>query len=420
MIAYYFPPMGGSGVQRPLKFAKYLKRFGWEPVILAPEPGVYHRFDETLEQEIADNKIEVHRVPNSPVFRSGNKSRITIPDYQWLSAILKWVTSWFFLPDNKKGWIGPAVEYADKLMQDQDFDAIFATAPPYSNLIIARTLKEKTGIPVVMDLRDDWLDSHFIDYPTRWHYQKMKRLEQNTLESADHLTVVNDAYKMALTKRLPGVSGRISTIHNGFDRDNFLKATPAISTETFKVLYSGRFYSAIRPDWFLKSMRLLLNEKDTDENKIEIQFQGGLDRRHWATINRLGLTEKVTDFGYVNHQTAVQNVVNASILFLTLGDLEHIEAVTPGKVFEYIGSGKPVLAYVPEGATRNLLHRYGAAKCVGIRDVEAGFHALADFYNQWKEGALPEGDADFAAGFERSALTEELSRILDDVRGQRK
>ncbi|WP_116036584.1 glycosyltransferase [Rhodohalobacter sp. SW132] len=415
MIAYYFPPMGGSGVQRPLKFAKYLKKFGWEPIVLAPEPGMYHTFDDSLLQEAAQASIRIERVENSAIFQPGKKKRSAKPKGRLLSFFIKWITSWFFLPDNKKGWIEPAVERGLEIINKETIHAIFSTAPPYSNLIIAHQLKNKTGLPVVMDLRDDWLGSHWISYPTRWHYRKMKNIEKQTLSAADAITVVNDTYNKKIKKRLGENSPPIQTIPNGYDKENFRKAIPARDRESFTILHSGLFYDRIKPDSFLKSIKKLMVRDDEFRKHVDLQFQGGLRQTHWKMINQLGLTKYVTDFGYLNHQDAVQNLVNADLLFLTLGKIPGIDAVTPGKVFEYMGSLKPILAYVPDGITKKLLENYGAATVVGIESVDMGADAIQKYFLQWKAGKLPSGDINYTLQFEREFTAKQLSEICDNV-----
>ena len=412
--------MGGSGVQRPLKFAKYLKDYGWEPIVVAPEPGIYHTFDESLIQELKDSSIRVERVPNSFLFGAGNRKAKTSPKSPWKTTLLKWITSWFFLPDNKKGWISSAVQRCVEINNRETIAAVFATAPPYSNLIAARQIKEKTGLPVVMDLRDDWLESHLIHYPTQWHFKKMKAIEKDTLKAANHITAVNKFYTSKIADRLGDECPETTVIPNGFDQENFDRAVPAGDDDVFSILYSGLFYGSRKPDWFLQSVCRVIERNSEFREKIQIQFQGGLDQSHWKTINQMGLTDIVIDFGYLKHQDAVQNLVNSDLLFLTLGNRKHISAVTPGKVFEYMGSLKPILAFIPDGVTRSLLEEYGAAAVVGIKDVDAGADAIEDFFEKWKSGGLPGGDPGFVKQFERAHTAGVLSHILEGLTEEEK
>lgn len=407
--------MGGSGVQRPVKFAKYLRKFGWEPIVVAPDPDIYHTFDDSLTQELNKSSVRVERVHNSRLIRAAKKSIDPTPQKTWKAKVIKLITSWFFLPDNKKGWINDAVKRSLEIIEEEPISAIFATAPPYSNLIVARRIKEETGLPVVMDLRDDWLESHLIHYPTRWHYDKMKKIETDTLSRADHITVVNSHYKSKIEVRLGESSPDISVIPNGYDRENFDHTVPVIDDDVFSILYSGMFYGSRKPDWFLQAIIKVMQRNPKFKDHIQLRFQGGLNESQWKVINDYGLSDIVLDYGYLEHQEAVQNVVSADVLFLTLGDRKNISSVTPGKVFEYIGSLKPILAFIPDGVTRSLLNEYGAALSVGIKDVDAGADAIETFYQAWKHNELPQGDPEFAKSFERSFLTRQLSDILDGL-----
>ena len=400
-------------MQRPVKFAKYLRRFGWEPIIVAPEPNMYHTFDESLSHELINSSVRVERVDNSRLIRAGKKSIDPTPLKPWKASLIKWITSWFFLPDNKIGWVDKAVKRSLKLINDESISAVFATAPPYSNLVVAHRIKEETGLPVVMDLRDDWLESHLIHYPTRWHYNRMRKIETATLSRADHITVVNRYYKSKIEERLGKTCPVISVIPNGYDRENFDQALPEQNKNVFSILYSGMFYGSRKPDWFLQAVKKVMDRNFEFRDQIQLRFQGGLNELQWETINELGLSDVIFDFGYLKHQEAVHNVVRADVLFLTLGDRKHISAVTPGKVFEYMGSLKPILAFIPDGITRSLLNEYSAALTVGIKDVDAGADAIEMFYKAWKVNDLPKGDPEFAKSFERSQLTEQLSEILN-------
>ena len=408
--------MGGSGVQRPAKLAKYLRGFGWEPIILTPEPGAYINFDDTLLEELNNLKIRTERVDIRSMFHTSGKKQTKVKPSWWKTRLLRFITSWFFLPDNKKSWIEPAYQKAKKLISDEKIDAVFSTAPPYSNLIVAKKLKNELGIPVVMDFRDDWLNSHWIDYPTKWHYNKMKRLESETIKTADAITVVNERYKNSISGRYPGSDKiQFKVIPNGYDPENLEQVVPAGNPEKFTIIHSGRFYNVIQPDQFLHSVREVIKQNPEIEKKIALQFQGGLSEMHWKLINKLGLTEIVTDFGYVQHQQAVQNLMNADLLFLTLGNRRHMEDVTPGKLFEYMGTLKPILAFVPEGITSALLKLYGAAETCELNDRKAGAESILNLYQQWVDKTLPEGNKQFSEQFNRKYTAQQLSGVLNDV-----
>ncbi|MCC5934820.1 MAG: glycosyltransferase [Balneolales bacterium] len=427
IIAYYFPPMGGSGVQRPAKLAKYLPDYGWNPVILAPEPGAYYQFDESLLEELQHRRIHIERVKARTFFHfmasAAGGERLQVQPKEWKTRLLSAVTAWFFQPDNKTGWIEPALEKARELIARNKIQAVIATAPPYSNLLLAARLKREYGLPVIMDFRDDWLESHWISYPTRWHYRRMKAIEAKTLAAADLITVVNEAYKTALLKRVERArAGQVYVIPNGYDPENFAKgiagevsAPKAAGFRTFTLLHSGRFYSGIAPDALLVSISIFLKRNPEQRSRFRVQFQGGLTDAHRKVIGRLQLNDIIEDLGYVPHQRAVENLMKADALFLTLGNIPKIEAVTPGKVFEYIGSGKPVLAYLPEGVTADLLRSYGAAYICGMNEAIEQAKALEKMYRDWEGNTLPRAESAFKQQFSRKTIAREFGGLLDEL-----
>ncbi len=412
IIAYYFPPLGGSGVQRPVKLARYLKEFGWEPVVLTPEPGAYYHFDSSLLEEVEAHNIEVVRVKARTLFHAGGVRQLRVKPSPWKSRLLSFITSWFFLPDNKKGWIDPGYRRALELHHHKPFDVVFSTAPPYSNLMLAAQFRETTGVPVVMDFRDEWLYSHWISYPTRLHFKKMERIEQQTLHHADAITAVNHTYKERIGQRTDPEYG-IHVIPNGYDPAYFEQNRAVVpDPEYFTLLHSGRFYNSIRPDELLEAVSLFRNQHPGLAGFLRLEFQGGLEDSHLERIHQLGVSDITTDHGYLPHAEAVKNLNRADCLFLTLPADRNMGDVTPGKLFEYIGSLKPVLAVVPEGVTQDLLTEYGAAVILSPGRVTALAEAIRNLVEQWKQGKLPKGDANYTARFSRKETAGALSEVM--------
>lgn len=409
--------MGGSGVQRPVKFAKYLKKMGWDPVVLAPRAGAYLAEDESLENEIAKSGIRVERVDVRNVPQSLIKGNKTIRYKEFTGRMLRLFTSWFMLPDNKKGWIEPAVKRAEELLSEEHFDAVFATAPPYSNLMIAARLKSQFNIPVVMDLRDDWLNSHLIRYPTPFHKSKMAQIEQETLKKADAITVVNDAYKKGIKERIDPVP-EISVIPNGFDPDDFVGAenvNSASEPRKMRLMYSGLFYGKRQPDHFLMALNTATEQSAEFASDVVMEFQGGLEKRHLNLIQRLNLADMVTDYGYLNHKEAVQNLVKSDALILIMAEQPHAGAVTTGKMFEYFGSSKPILAMIPEGESAHLLKEYGSSFISGPADVTKTAENLLIMYSLWKNRSFPHPNTEFIKQFDRNILSEKLSDVVTNL-----
>lgn len=411
-IVYYFPPMGGSGVQRPLKFVKYLRDFGWNPIVLCPEPGAYHIFDDSLHEELLRMNVEVHRIKGKTPFHTiGNKKTIKLPN--GIEEILRKVSTFFWIPDNKKGWIEPAYKEALKLIEKKDVEAVFSTAAPFSNLLIAAKLKTSLDIPVIMDLRDEWLESHLTKYPTKWHRNRIKEIEQEVLPKADIITVVNEPYKASFGRRFPEKDIRV--LRQGFDPEDFpnkKKRNKASSKLTF--LYSGIFYGKRKPDLFLEAIHELIKENPSLRNEIELQFQGGLDEESISLIEKLNVSDIVENLGYVEHKTAVKNLSKADILWLLIGHTKDSEKVTLGKMFEYFGSGKPILALAPEGGTRELLKQYNASYYADPYSKSEIKSVLGGIISDYKNQAQPKVNETFIEQYNRKKLAGELATYLDE------
>tara|TARA_R110002096_G_scaffold78670_4_gene185076 strand:+ start:3288 stop:4577 length:1290 start_codon:yes stop_codon:yes gene_type:complete len=412
-IAYYFPPMGGSGVQRPLKFVKYLRKSGWNPIVLCPEPGAYHTFDDSLADELEQLDIEVHRVKgNTPFHKTGAQKKVSLPN--WLTQILRKVSVFFWLPDNKKGWIEPAQKLALELIEKKNIEIIFSTAAPYSNLMLAGNLKKNTGLPVVMDLRDEWLESHLIKYPTSWHKQKMKKIEAETLSQANVLTVINEPYKESIGSRYPALDIRV--INQGYDPEDFaIESNEQQKSGKLTLFYSGLFYGDRKPDLFLESIYELLLEKPDYKSKLELHFQGGLDAQTLLLIEKYKLQEVIKDYGYVNHKVAVKNIMKADVLWLMVGHMNHSDKVTVGKMFEYFGTKKPILALVPEGGTRTLLGEYGAFYTANPGSKNEIKSELQKIFRDFENKTFPIANYKFVVQYDRSRIAAELAKLFSEV-----
>ena len=414
-IVYYFPPMGSSGVQRPLKFVKYLRRYGWNPIVVAPEPGAYHTFDDSLQAELDAMQVEVHRVgAKTPFHLIGKSGRQIgfIPDR--LAGWVRRLLSFFYLPDNKTGWIKPALQKAGEIMEDNDIDVIFSTATPYSNHLIAAELKRRTGKPVVMDFRDDWLDCHLSIYPTRLHRKKVARMERDCIKQADGITANNPTTLASLKSRCINPQTAFHLLEHGFDPDDFKDTSDGNVTDgKITFLYSGIFYEESRPDVFLQALSELLKEGIITKRELEIQFQGGLKAVHRETIRSYGLQDVCVDHGFVDHKEAVRNLFKADILWLIVGHQKSSDRITPGKLFEYMATHKPILGLVPEGDSKDILTDYKAGFICNPYEADEVKKTVRAIIGTWKKGSLPAPDNDFIRRFDRQKITGELAAIFN-------
>ncbi len=417
IIAYYFPPMGGSGVQRPLKFAKYLKDYGWNPVVLCPEPGAYPWFDKSLSDELESLSVEVIRVKAKTPFHLLGKFRkdLQMPSGR-KASLFRWLSRLLYYPDNKVGWIQPAVAKGEELIRKYDPELVFSTAPPFSNHIIGKRLAENTGLPLVLDYRDSWTQNHFQTNLFRWQRRILRKMERECLDKARAVVVLDSFMEQGIKDAHPGLEVKTVVIPHGFDPDDFKsKGEASLSYKEGKLnwLYSGLFYESNQPDLFLEAAKELGEQQPEFLSDNHFHFQGGMDKRVRARVSELGLEEYVTNYGYLDHAKAVLNLRRADVLWM-LSDFDPMfKQVKSGKLFEYFGAMKPILGMVHEGSSSICLAEYGAGFTAPPDNKEEIRATMRDIYNRWKQNRPFQVDKNFVDSFDRKKLTEQLATFFD-------
>lgn len=412
--------MGGSGVQRPLKFIKYLKEFGWNPVVLCPEPGIYPYFDESLQKELKNIDPEIIRIsPNTPFHLLKRKKAgkaFKVPET--LVKLARRISRLFLYPDNKKGWIEPAVEKGKEVLDSRDFDLIFSTAPPFSDHLIGKQLKEYSDLPLVLDYRDAWLNNHFMDHLFSWQKRKMRSLESGCVESADGIITLDEFLSTSMKKEFGVSDKKMVVIPHGYDPDDFKSSADAslqYKEGKLNFLYSGLFYEQNQPDHFFKSLIKAHDNGLLDMDKIHLHFQGGLDERIKTLIKNYKLQEHVSDYGYLDHSVAVQNLQKADVLWM-ISDFDPAhQQVKSGKLYEYIGTGKPILGLVHEGEEADLLATYGVGYKGDLYSEERLASQLGEVFDRWQNNSELKADQTFINTFNRRSLTETLADYFNAI-----
>jgi len=419
-IAYYLPPMGSSGVQRPLNLLRHLPEYGWNPIVLAPETGYYHTLDFSLGEELDELGLTIYRVKSDTPFHAagGNaKKAPAIPE--GISKVLRWASALRYIPDNKKGWIGPAFEQAKHIVEEHRPELVFSTSPPPSNLMLASMIRQWSGIPAVFDLRDDWVGNHQQIYPTPWHRRKMVQLENDTIAQSDGIVTVNTVIRDALASRHPDYLKPIVSVPSGFDSRRFehpVEPSFRRDAKTITLLYSGRFYGENQPDLFLRAFAKLMQQHENFNNRLRLAFQGGLEQRHLKMIDSLGLSDVTIDLGYVDHATSVANLLEADLLWLVAAHKNRGEQVSTGKVYEYMASGRPILALAPAGGALNdILSNYGPYEIADPSDQNTVEEALERLILAHLESTFPPVDEKHVAQFTFNRMAANMSEFLNNV-----
>lgn len=411
MVAYYFPPMGLSGVQRIAKFVKYLPASGWRPTVLTVAPGGYFAYDEALEAEMAAAGVEVVRTRSlDPTRLFGRRRQVALPAEQTRRRAAQ-LSQWVMVPDNKVGWLPFAVASGLRLHRERRFDAVLSTAPPYTGHLVAAALARLSGLPLLLDYRDDWLENPRHTYPTAAHQRLHALLEGWVMRRAAQVLTINEPIRRALRRRHPATP--VEVLPQGYDPADFAQAPAARTPGRLRFVYTGVFYDVQTPDYFLRALARLLARRPEARGEVEAVFVGLVPEASRALAADLGLGDVVRWTGYVDHPTAVAHQQAADVLWLTVGRRPGAEGISTGKLFEYLGARRPILALVPEGTVRETLAPYGAA-FVAEPDDEVEIEArLEACWEGWRGGGLPVPNEPYAATFDRRRLTARLASHLD-------
>lgn len=417
VVAYYFPPLGLSGVQRTLKFVKYLPAFGWEPVVLTVEDRAYFAKDDGLLRELDDHPPRIIRTPSiDPLHFLRRKNVVRMPSARTLGLLGKFSQS-LFIPDNKIGWKKPAVRAALAELEARPVDAIFATAPPYTDFLIGLELKRLTGLPLILDYRDAWLDNPLHFYLTPVHKALHHRLEQRVQGHADHIITINRQIKERLLRSNPQLSHNdVTIISQGYDQADFEGLTTRRGDDRrLRIAYAGTFYYNRNPRAFFQALRLLADTAPAVARAIDVRIIGSRRDEDAALVKELGLDAMVTMHGYLPHRETVQQLVDADMLWMVIGRGKGEDMMSTGKLYEYLGARKPVLACVPEGAARQVLEKGGAAFFADPDSPEEIAARLRTLFDLWKNDRLPLPSFEYVSQFERKTLTGRLATLLAAV-----
>ena len=384
IFAYYFPPMGLSGVQRITKLIKYLPSFGWNATVITVKPGGYFAFDETLMEEIETSGARVIRTSSfDPTRLYGKKQTVNMPQ-EGKRRMFSNLSQFLLVTDNKIGWLPFAVGAGKDACRKKKHDLLFATAPPYTGMMAAKRLQDITGLPLVLDLRDDWMDNPRHVYPTAIHRKVSQYFEKKTFSNARHIFCINENIRQNVLKRTSGsqAGSFVSVIPQGFDPADF-KTSAAVDDKRLTLLYTGIFNDVQTPDYLLRALSNQLDSFPDQRKDWNVIFAGLMPDQSRSLISQLGLDDVVRYKGYVAHQEVTALQQKAHVLWMTIGTRRGAESISTGKLFEYFGASKPVLGLVPEGTAREHLLEYKASYLASPANIAEVQHQLSRIYADW-------------------------------------
>jgi glycosyltransferase involved in cell wall biosynthesis len=415
VIAYYFPPLGLSGVQRILKFTKYMSKFNWQPTVITTGNIAYYAHDLSLLKEAEEAGINIIRTEGFEINAIIGKQfkTVTMPR-EFLRNIFSKLSKTFFIPDNKKSWSKKAFKIAHDLLKKEKFDIIFVTIPPFSSFIYAAKLKKEFKIPLFVDYRDLWFGNHFAFYPTVYHRYKHRILEYKALREADKVVVINRRIKEKLLTTFKFLAFKdIDIITHGYDPADFELIEEKFETSNkMRITYAGIFYENITPEFFLKAFKQLSNERPDIAANIELEFVGLLRKEYHKLIKELEIDEFIRDLGYLEHKETIKRLKRSDILWMMIGKIQNADTISTSKLFEYIGSRKPILGCVVDGTAKTALHEYGASFITDPYDIQEIKDTIIHIHELFSKKKLPKPNEDFVLKHDRIVLTQQLTKLF--------
>ncbi|WP_204345272.1 glycosyltransferase family 4 protein [Psychroserpens algicola] len=419
IITYYWPPAGGPGVQRWLKFVKYLPKFDIDPIVYCPENPSYPIIDESLLAELPDN-IKVIKQPISEPYRFANLlskrnskqiSSGVIPKQKKQSLIQKlllYVRGNFFIPDARKNWVKPSVHFLSDYIQKHAITTIITTGPPHSLHLIGLELKAKLGVKWLADFRDPWttIGYHKALKLTQSSKEKHLQLESEVLNTADRIIVTSTNTQKEFESK---TKRPISVITNGYDSHHIKK--PA-KDSAFTLAHIGSLLSERNPIQLWEALQELINEHEDFRSAFQLKLIGVTSDDVVSTMVNHGLKPYIQNFGYVNHETAIKHQMASQLLLMVEIDSEETKVIIPGKLFEYMASGTPIIAVGPEDSdVEKILKTTNTGQYFYYSEKERIKSQILSYFEAYKSDTLVVN----AIGLEqysRKALTKRLSEII--------
>jgi len=439
IISYYWPPSGGSGVQRWVKFAKYLPSEGWQPVVYTPSNPELIAVDKTLGEEIPPEAEIIHRHIVEPygIYRflmgkgsstdlktlteanssSDEVNPINGQKKSWKQKLSLYIRGNFFIPDPRILWVRPSICFLKKYLKEHPVDAIVTTGPPQSMHLIGLGLSRETGLPWIADFRDPWTKMFYFKHLglNARSEKKHHELEQKVLDGATRVISVSPFVQKEFQAM---TSTPVELITNGFDEADF--ATEFEPDACFNITHTGLFASDGNPETLWKVLAAKCATDEEFKHALRIRLVGKTDKGIIDSIVNAGLSENLVDLGYQDHKTAVKEQRNASVLILPLRQEPEYRAVLPGKLFEYLASRRPILGIGQDDGAMARIIQDTSSGVVHDWDEEQKIASWIDFaWEEFKNDELKDNMSDISA-YSRKGLTKKLVKLLEEVSANNK
>lgn len=433
IITYYWPPAGGSGVQRWLKFVKYLTRKNYYCIVYTPENPEFPVIDNSMLKDIPQKNFEVIKTkifePYSIYkFFTGKskKEKITVSflsenqnKSSFKEKISQWIRGNFFIPDAKMCWIKPSVRYLSDYIRKNKIDVIISTGPPHSMHLIALGLKNKfPNIRWIADFRDPWTNIDFLNdlYLTKWAQKKHQQLEKKVVQPADAVISVSPTLTYELSQLSPHQNKKFFTITNGFDEEDYYELNnlqnQSISKEdSIVITYAGLIPPNRNPEVLWKAIHQLANENLLPQN-FKVHLIGKVDISVWENIQKYNIERYIKKTDYLPHSEVLKLETQADALLLIINNAPNSKGILTGKLFEYLALQKPIIAIGPtDGDAAKIIQSINAGVVIDYNDVEAMKKALLQIIHH----QLSSPQKKDITLFSRNHLAEQLIQIIENL-----
>ncbi|MFD1162280.1 glycosyltransferase [Hwangdonia seohaensis] len=419
IITYYWPPAGGPGVQRWLKFVKYLPEFHVEPIVYIPENPNYPLVDESLINEVSEDLTILKHPIKEPYKLAGlfskkasktiSKGIISEKNKQsFIERVMLYIRGNFFIPDARKNWVKPSVDYLSNYISENNISTVITTGPPHSLHLIGLQLKEKLGVKWLADFRDPWttIGYHKQLKLTKSAQQKHKTLEKKVLNAADQIIVTSSVTKKEFKNH---TTKPVEVITNGYDYESIGK----VELDTvFSMAHIGSLLSKRNPKVLWQVLSDLIKTNDGFAKDFQLNFVGAVSEDVLRSIENNHLSDYINNVGYVSHNESIKFQKRSQVLLLIEIDSEDTKSIIPGKLFEYMVSNRPILALGPNGSdVEKIIKETNTGNYFYYDDYESLKTTILTHYKAYKNNAL-QSHAISLQKYSRKSLTASLSKLL--------
>ncbi len=419
ILTYYWPPAGGSGVQRWLKFVKYLRHFDIEPVVYTVDKANYPISDVSLQKDIPEG-IEVLKTkifdPNDLLRFLGGSSKDSSAGFlnknpNTIARLLQYIRANFFIPDARQWWIKPSVRYLTKYLKANKIDAIISSGPPHSLHLMAMSLKTTFNLKWIADFRDPWTSIDYFDQLplTKKSIAKHHYLEQQVLTQSNAVIVVSNEMKKEYEK----YNREVRVITNGFDREDAILNVDL--DQQFTLTHIGMMNADRNPEVLWEVISELCLENKSFKDHFKIQLIGKIAPEIWGSINKYGLNDFVKHIAYVPHNDIAKYQYKSQALLLVVNNVPSKKGIVTGKVFEYLQANRPILAIGPEdGDLAQIIQQTQSGKIFDYTNKVKLKEQLLFWFEQYKNSKLMVSTK-CTAQYERKNLTSQLAQLIKSI-----